>query len=69
VLVEDRAERRFPDWTMGFADVDGELADVGDVRDLGDVEGYNDVLRAVQGPDGEKSEKFLALLALFGSED
>jgi hypothetical protein len=60
VLVEDRAERRFPDWTMGFADVDGEL---------GDVDGFNDVLIAAQGPDGQESEKFLELLDLFASED
>jgi hypothetical protein len=60
VLVEERAERRFPDWTMGFADVDGEL---------GDVDGFNDVLIAVQGPDGQESEKFLELLDLFASED
>ncbi len=59
VLVEDRRERRFPDWTMGFADVDG---------DLGDVEGFNDVLNSLQGPDGQESEKFLELLALFASE-
>lgn len=60
VLVEDRRERRFPDWTMGFADVDGTL---------GDVDGFNDVLTSVQGPDGEESEKFVELLALFGNED
>ena len=60
LLAEDRAERRFPDWTMGFADVDGEL---------GDVDGYNDVLNAVQGPDGQESEQFLELLTLFASED
>jgi hypothetical protein len=60
VLVEDRPERRFPDWTMGFADVDGEL---------GDVDGFNDVLTSVQGPDGQESEKFLELLALFATDD
>ena len=60
VLVEDRAERRFPDWTMGFADVAGEL---------GDVDGFNDVLTTVQGPDGQESEKFLELLALFATDD
>ena len=60
VLVEDRAGRRFPDWTMGFADVDG---------DLSDVDGFNDVLTTVQGPDGQESEKFLELLALFASDD
>ena len=60
VLAEDRRERRFPDWTMGFADVDG---------DFGDVDGFNDVLRAVQGPDGQESEQFLELLTLFASED
>lgn len=60
VLAEDRRARRFPDWTMGFADVDG---------DFGDVDGFNDVLRAVQGPDGQESEKFLELLTLFASED
>lgn len=60
VLVEDRAERRFPDWTMGFADVGG---------DLGDVDGFNDVLIAAQGPDGQESEKFLELLDLFATED
>ena len=60
MLVEDRAERRFPDWTMGFADVAGEL---------GDVDGFNDVLTAVQGPDGQESEKFLELLALFATDD
>jgi FAD-dependent sensor of blue light len=60
VLAEDRRGRRFPDWTMGFADVDGEL---------GDVDGFNDVLSSVQGPDGEESEKFLELLALFASDD
>ncbi|GAB2595289.1 BLUF domain-containing protein [Microlunatus antarcticus] len=60
VLAEDRSERRFPDWTMGFADVAGEL---------GDVDGFNDVLTTVQGPDGQESEKFLELLALFASED
>lgn len=60
VLVEDRAGRRFPDWTMGFADVDGEL---------GDVDGYNDVLNSLQGPDGQESEKFLELLALFATDD
>jgi hypothetical protein len=60
VLVEERAERRFPDWTMGFADVGG---------DLGDVDGFNDVLVAAQGPDGQESEKFLELLELFASED
>jgi hypothetical protein len=60
VLVEDRRERRFPDWTMGFADVDG---------DLGDVDGFNDVLSSMQGPDGQESEKFLELLALFASDD
>ena len=60
VLAEDRPERRFPDWTMGFADVGGEL---------GDVDGFNDVLTAVQGPDGQESEKFLELLALFASDD
>ena len=60
VLVEDRRARRFPDWTMGFADVDGDLTD---------VDGFNDVLTLVQGEDAEESEKFLALLALFASED
>jgi hypothetical protein len=60
VLAEDRSARRFPDWTMGFADVAGEL---------GDVDGFNDVLTTVQGPDGQESEKFLELLALFASED
>ena len=60
VLVEDRQERRFPDWTMGFADVDGHL---------GDVDGFNDVLSSVQGPDGEDSPQFRELLALFGNED
>ena len=60
VLVEDRQERRFPDWTMGFADVDGHL---------GDVDGFNDVLSSVQGPDGEDSPRFRELLALFGNED
>jgi hypothetical protein len=60
VLAEDRSARRFPDWTMGFADVDG---------DLGDVDGFNDVLTTVGGPGGEESEKFLELLALFASED
>ena len=60
VLAEDRRGRRFPDWTMGFADVDG---------DLGDVDGFNDVLSAVDGQAGEESEKFLELLALFASED
>ena len=60
VLVEERQERRFPDWTMGFADVDGHL---------GDVDGFNDVLSSVQGPDGEDSQRFRELLALFGNED
>ena len=60
VLVEDREERRFPDWTMGFADVDGHL---------GDVDGFNDVLSSVQGPYGEDSPQFRELLALFGNED
>ena len=60
VLVEDRVERRFPDWTMGFADVAGELSD---------VDGFNDVLTTVQGPDGQESEKFLELLALFATDD
>ena len=60
LLAEDRSERRFPDWTMGFADVDGEL---------GEVDGYNDVLSSVQGADGQESEKFLELLELFASED
>ncbi|SEQ07393.1 BLUF domain-containing protein [Microlunatus flavus] len=60
VLVEDRASRRFPEWTMGFADVDGHL---------GDVDGFNDVLSSVQGPDGEDSPQFRELLALFGNED
>jgi len=60
VLVEDRQERRFPDWTMGFADVDGHL---------GDVDGFTDVLSSVQGPDGEDSPQFRQLLALFGNED
>lgn len=60
VLVEDRAVRRFPEWTMGFADVDGHL---------GDVDGFNDVLTSVQGPDGEESPQFRELLALFGNED
>lgn len=60
LLAEDRSARRFPDWTMGFADVDGRL---------GEVDGYNDVLNAVQGPDGQESEKFLELLELFASED
>lgn len=60
VLVEDRSERRFPDWTMGFADVDGHL---------GDVDGFNDVLTSLQGPDGEESPQFRELLALFGNED
>ena len=60
VLVEERRERRFPDWTMGFADVDGKL---------GDVDGFNDVLISLQGPDGEDSEQFVELLALFGNED
>ncbi|MGI3779256.1 MAG: BLUF domain-containing protein [Janthinobacterium lividum] len=60
VLAEDRSGRRFPDWTMGFADVDG---------DLGDVDGFNDVLSSLRGPAGEESEKFLELLALFASED
>lgn len=60
VLVEERRERRFPDWTMGFADVDGRL---------GDVDGFNDVLSTVQGPDGEESPRFRELLALFGNED
>ena len=60
VLAEERRERRFPDWTMGFADVDGRL---------GDVDGFNDVLSSVQGPDGEESPQFRELLALFGNED
>ncbi len=60
VLAEDRRERRFPDWTMGFADVDGQL---------GEVDGFNDVLTTAQGPDLEESEKFLELLTLFASED
>ena len=60
VLVEERRERRFPEWTMGFADVEGHL---------GDVDGFNDVLNAVQGPDGEESPEFRELLALFGNED
>ena len=60
VLVEERRERRFPDWTMGFADVDGKL---------GDVDGFNEVLISLQGPDGEDSEQFVELLALFGNED
>jgi hypothetical protein len=60
VLVEERPARRFPDWTMGFADVDGEL---------GEVDGFNDVLTSVQGPDGQESEKFLELLALFATDD
>ena len=60
VLAEDRRARRFPDWTMGFADVDGEL---------GDVDGFNDVLSSVRGGDVEGSEKLLELLALFASED
>ena len=59
-MVEVRRERRFPDWTMGFADVDGHL---------GEVDGFNDVLSAVQGPDGEESAQFRELLALFGNED
>jgi hypothetical protein len=60
VLDEERDERRFPDWTMGFADVEG---------DLGDVDGFTDVLSSVQGPDGEESPQFRELLALFGNED
>jgi len=60
VLVEERQQRRFPEWTMGFADVDGHL---------GDVDGFNDVLSSVQGPDGEDSPQFRELLALFGNED
>ena len=60
VLVEDRPERRFPDWKMGFGDVDG---------DFGDVEGFTDVLTSARGSDGEESEQFLALLALFASDD
>ena len=65
VLAEDRRERRFPDWTMAFADVDGDLGG----GELGDVDGFNDVLSSVQGQDPEESEKFLELLALFASED
>ena len=65
VLAEDRRERRFPDWTMAFADVDGAL----DTGDLGDVDGFNDVLTSVQGQEPEESEKFLELLALFASEE
>ena len=60
VLVEDRPERRFPDWTMGFGDVDG---------DFSDVEGFNDVLGSARGPDGKESEQYLQLLALFATED
>ncbi|HEY0240653.1 MAG TPA: BLUF domain-containing protein [Friedmanniella sp.] len=60
VLVEDRPERRFSDWTMGFGDVDG---------DFDDVAGFNDVLQSSQGPDGEESEEFRALLELFASKD
>ena len=60
VMVEDRPERRFPDWTMGFGDVDG---------DFSDVPGFNDVLSSAKGPDGEDSEQVLALLELFASND
>ena len=60
VLVEDRPDRRFAEWTMGFADVDGEL---------GDVAGFNDVLSSAKGPNGEESEQFLALMELFASND
>ena len=60
LLAEERSARRFPDWTMGFADVAGEL---------GEVDGYNDVLNAAQGPGGEESAEFLELLSLFASEE
>ncbi len=60
VLVEDRPGRRFPDWSMGFADVDGDFTD---------VDGFTDVLSSVRGPDGAESPEFLELLALFASDD